>query len=75
MTNIGFTHQLAGNETLRKKKTARKCFLVDNDFLELDFRWNKTTSKKKRKKNYGNETKQTRFVHKNKSVVDRRYVT
>lgn len=58
-----------------KKKTARKCFLVDNDFLELDFRWNKITSKKKRKKNYENETKQTRFVHKNKSVVDRRYVT
>ena len=45
MTNIGFTHQLAGNETLREKKTARKCFLVDNDFLELDFRWNKITSK------------------------------
>lgn len=58
-----------------KKRTARKCFLVDNDFLELDFRWNKITSKKKKKKNYGNETKQTRFVHKNKSVVDRRYVT
>lgn len=38
MTNIGLTHQLAGNETLTKKKTARKCFLVDNDFLELDFR-------------------------------------
>ena len=46
MTNMDFTHQLAGNETLRKKKTARKCFLVDNDFLELDFRWNKITSKK-----------------------------
>ena len=29
-----------------KKRTARKCFLVDNDFLELDFRWNKITSKK-----------------------------
>ena len=39
MTNIGFTHQLVGNETLRrKKKTTRKCFLVDNEILELDFR-------------------------------------
>lgn len=48
MTNIGFTHQLVGNETLRrKKKTTRKCFLVDNEILELDFRWNKITSKKK----------------------------
>ena len=61
MTNMDFTHQLAGNETLRKKKTARKCFLVDNDFLELDFRWNKITSKKKKKKKI-TETKQNKPV-------------
>ena len=60
MTNMDFTHQLAGNETLTKKKTARKCFLVDNDFLELDFSWNKTTSKKKEKKI--TETKQNKPV-------------
>ena len=26
MTNIGFTHQLAGNEALREKKNSKKMF-------------------------------------------------
>lgn len=76
MTNIGFTHQLAGNETLRKKKKQQEnVFLQIMTFLNQISDEIKLLPKKKEKKNYGNETKQTRFVHKNKSVVDRRYVT
>ena len=74
MTHMDFTHQLAGNETLRKKKQQENVFLQIMTFLNQISDEIKLLPKKK-KKNYGNETKQTRFVHKNKSVVDRRYVT
>ena len=56
MTNIGFTYQQAGNETLREKKQRENVFFSDEIKL----------LPKKNKWNYGNETKQTRFVHKNR---------
>ena len=50
MTNIGFTHQLAGNETLRKKKQQENVFLQIMTFLNQISDEIKLLPKKKKKK-------------------------